>query len=247
MINQLFSNPFVFVEYNFGSSHHTDNRNGFTHLYLAAMLEGECRIASDEGEICAGAGESFYIPMGLPYQSYWRSRGSVRFLSFAFPYFPDNAGFCLQKFPACAYEEICSIPHRGAPDSAAIGQMYTVLGRLIPQMKTSPLAPADRLVHAATSLMERNPALSIPEIARLCFAGESTLYAAFRKSAGVTPNEVRQQILSERAVQLLTTTSQSVQQISDALGFSSADYLRQVLKKHTGMTPGEIRRSARRP
>ena len=60
----------------------------------------------------------------------------------------------------------------------------------------------------------------------------------------MTPNEMRQQIAVEMAVKLLITTEKSVQQISDKLGFSSTDYFRRILRKHTGKTPRQIRSGA---
>ncbi len=59
-----------------------------------------------------------------------------------------------------------------------------------------------------------------------------------------TPNEVRQELQTDRAVRLLTTTDMNIQQISDSLGFSSVSYFRKILRKYTGKTPSQIRRHA---
>lgn len=244
---QIFSDGFTFVDFNFGKYRYTDNRRGSPHHYLATMEEGRCRIVSEDTEIEAEAGEAFYIPMGLGYQSYWYADNNVRFRSYGFDYFPGRVAYRLQKLPPEAYGIIRTIPLGDAPDAAALGALYTVLGRLMPDMEEVSLRGHGGLVRMAVEYMALNPGCSVPDAARHCRVGESTLYAAFRDELGKTPNEVRQQMLAEKAVKLLATTSGSVQQISDRLGFCSTDYFRRILKKYTGMSPRQIRSSAKLP
>ena len=44
-------------------------------------------------------------------------------------------------------------------------------------------------------------------------------------------------------IDLLVTTDKKIEEIADMLNFSSGSYFRKVLKKHTGCTPREIRKS----
>lgn len=247
MKNTLFSNSFVFVEFAFGKYRYTDNRRGAPHHLLATMEEGRCRIVSEETIVEASAGDAFYIPMGLGYQSYWYGEETVRFRSYGFDHFPGPTGYRLQKLPGNAAELIRRIPLSDSPDASALGAMYTVLGTLIPRMEPAALPGSEGLVQRAIEYLSRHPERSIPDTAQHCGVAESTLYAAFRSAAGTTPNEMRQQLLVEKAVRLLITTSSSVQQISEHLHFSSPDYFRRILKKHTGMSPRQIRSDAKLP
>lgn len=244
MNHTLFSGNFSFVDYVFGKYRYTDSRSGAPRHFLAAMEEGHCRIVSEGLEIEAAAGDAFYIPMGLSYQSYWYSDKNIRFRSYGFGYFPGGGEYRLQKLPEAAYEAVRSIPLGRDPDAAALGAMYTVLAGLIPSMKRGEPSRAVSIVREAISYMRSDTALPMPQIANRCCVSESTLYAAFRTVKSATPNDVRQQLLVERAVNLLTTTSLSVQEISDMLGFNSPDYFRRVLRKHTGRTPSLIRSRA---
>ena len=246
MKNTLFSDGFAFVEYDFGKYRYTDNRRGSPYHYLAVMKEGRCRIAAADDEITVEAGEAFYIPMGLPYQSYWYGEVSVRFLSDGFVYLPANEEYRLQKLPGYAAGIISSIPLGYVPDAAALGALYTALGQLLPIMEQAAISSSDGLVRAAADYMARETGISVREVAKRCCVSESTLYAAFRDTAGITPNDMRQKLIAEKAVKLLMTTMESVQQISDQRGFSSTDYFRRVLRKHTGRSPREIRSGARR-
>lgn len=245
MKHQFSSERFRFVEYAFGQYRYTDNRGGAPMHYLAVLKEGWCRLVSADQELMLYAGDAFYIPQGIPYQSYWHSEDQIRFLSFGFAYFPGENEYALQKLPDDASMLLYSIPLSDAPDAAAIGKLYTALGMLEPRMNRADSSSAKRLVRMATEYMAQNTALSVPEVAQLCYVSESTLYAAFRTAAEMTPNDMRQKLTVEKAVKLLGTTAASVQQISDQLGFSSTDYFRRILKKHTGMSPREIRNAAR--
>ncbi len=51
--------------------------------------------------------------------------------------------------------------------------------------------------------MKEDPLLSISEVAKEIGVSESRLYEAFKKSMGVTPNEMRQRILCEIGVDFM--------------------------------------------
>lgn len=91
-------------------------------------------------------------------------------------------------------------------------------------------------------LIRSDPSRKIADIAAACGVCESGLYGVFRRTYRETPNTVRQRVLCEQAKHLLVTTDLSVEEISERLSFSSSSYFRKVMRKHTGMTPGEIRR-----
>ncbi len=59
-------------------------------------------------------------------------------------------------------------------------------------------------------------------------------------ATGLSPNQYRQHILCERAMELLTTTDLTVQAISEQLRFSSPSYFRKVFFRCTGQTPRQF-------
>ena len=69
MNDTLFTNSFAFFEAHRGKHAYTDMRAGTPLHYIAYMLRGKCKIVSADTEINASAGDFFYIPKGLPYQS----------------------------------------------------------------------------------------------------------------------------------------------------------------------------------
>lgn len=240
-----FSKSFFFTEYRYGRSHYTDARSGANLHFLALMEEGHCRIVSEDRTIEAGPGQAFYIPMGLPYQSYWFSDTAVRFRSCGFALFPEmkEAAFCLQVLPEALADEVRRIPLQGRPDSAALGQLFGVLGKVLPHMERQTQKGGVCLWEQAVEYMRSHRDCRTAEVAHACGVSESALYASFKRH-GTTPNQTRQRLLVEEAVRLLTTTDESIQNISDRLGFSSTSYFRKILFAHTGKTPTRHRRSA---
>ncbi len=240
-----FCKSFYFTEYRYGRYHHTDARNGASSHFIGMLEEGRCRIVSDDALIEAGPGEPFYIPMGLPYQSYWYSDGTVRLRSCGFDLFPemDKIAFRLQKLPPELADDVRRIPLEGRPDSRALGALFSVLGKALVLMERSARESSVCVWEQAMEYMRGHIDCRVAEVARHCGVSESALYASFKRH-GSTPNGARQALLAQEARRLLTTTDMSVQDISDRLGFSSAAYFRKVLHQHTGKTPTQLRKAA---
>ena len=249
MKDAFFSNGFYFIEYIFDKYSHTDNRLGAPQHYIAYLKEGQARIVSQGRTLQLQAGDVFYIPKDLSYQSYWFDENRVRLHSYGFSFFPDseNRSFLLQKINCgdALRREVAAIPLNRSADCASLAAFFTCLTKLLPLMESETPCREEALLTQAQAYLYRHPHCRIAEVAQHCCISESALYALFSERTGTTPNRLRQQALTEQAVHLLATTDRSIQEISDTLGFSSTSYFRKILKQHTGKTPGEIRKSAR--
>ncbi len=245
----LSSNSFRFLEITRDTYHYSDNRGGSPEHYLAYMIDGTCRIVSPRGTIEAKSGDLFYIPKELRYQSYWYGEPTIRFLSFGFQLFPEAAvlPYALQTIP-CRDEQrrqLVSLPHTLNPTSDTLGAFYSLLASLLPVMTTDALTRKEEICSAAHQLLREDPHSTVGQLAVRLGISESSLYDAFKSCGKTTPNSLRQEVLCEKAVLLLTTTDNSVQEISDRLNFSSPSYFRKILKLHTGFSPREIRANAK--
>lgn len=247
MNSAIFGKTYRFYKYKFYKYHYTDNRRGAPDHYIAYMCRGKSRLVSKTGTVEINEGDIFYIPLGLPYQSYWYGEPEIEFISLGFEFFPEseNADFCLQKIDCdqILKDSIRSIAVNTGINSETLGDFYTVLNFLLPYMEREVKNDRSETLTKAVNCIKENPNASVREIARLCGISESTLYALFRSQLGKTPNDTRLEILCEKAVFLLTTTDKSVQEISDDLGFSSTSYFRKILKKYTSQIPREIRKN----
>ncbi len=242
----LFSKSFRFHRLSYDKYHHSDAGGGVPCHYFAYMEKGRCKIVSERGTREFAAGDVFYIPMGLKYQSYWYGEPEISFRSYGFLSFPDaeQKHYCLQEVP-CDSEviEIFRTLPVGIPvDCEILGRFYTAVSKVLPVMRSGSFDSAKKIYRDALGYLYQNPQCTVPEMAKFCNVSQSMLYAVFKKVAGKSPNALRQEILIDRAVQMLVTTDRQVQEISDTLGFSSTSYFRKVLKEQMGKTPSEIRR-----
>ena len=99
-------------------------------------------------------------------------------------------------------------------------------------------------IELARKYMAEHTNAKISDVAKHCSMSQSGIYLLFKQNLNQTPNEVRLEIICDKAVELLSTTALSVQEISDRLGFSSTSYFRKTLKAHTGKAPLEIRKES---
>ena len=156
----------------------------------------------------------------------------------------DEQNLILQKLPNSIEinEKIKSIPTGRAVTAKMLSLFYDMLSDIIPSMEYMPKDKEMRVLYEAKKYIEENSGCSIPQAAEACFVSESYLYYTFKKNLKITPNDYRQKVLCEKVVSLLKTTDKKIDEIADCLDFSSASYLRKVLKKHIGKTPREIRK-----
>lgn len=101
------------------------------------------------------------------------------------------------------------------------------------------------IINQTKNYLIHHPFASVKELAKHCAVSEAALYSAFQKSSDITPNELKNRLLLEKAKELLISTDKSVEYISDVLNFSSTSYFRKKFKKHFGITPREMRKQYR--
>lgn len=242
---------FVFSHFEYSRYFHNDCSGGIERHYLGYMKNGHGKIVTKEETVVLSPGMLFYIPKGLRYHSYWNTTSeTTRFSSLGFSYFPEEEenDYPLQIIPLPPENHITDtvllLEQSNKITSERMARFFSLLAELLPQMTTSPAVSSRHLVNRAVALFQQRPHATAAEAAAYCGISETTLYALFRQTLCKTPVAIKQQILTEQAVALLTTTDLSVEEISNRLEFSSASYFRKIFEKHTGKTPREIRRSS---
>lgn len=243
-----FFNNFTFREFIMSGTHTTDNTHGVECHFLGYMKHGHGVLISDKESIEVYPKDLFYIPKGCKYRSTWIGEEIVRFDSIRFNHFPTrmSAGYVLQKIPYDEeiYSFYLTLSDNKELSSASIGKLYTLLGMLEPIMVQAQSNKPSDVVQRALDLMYVDHMRSIPEYAANCGVSESLLYLYFKEYAKETPNSARQRIACEKAINLLTTSTLSVEEICSRTGFSSSSYFRKILYSVTKKTPTEVRKSA---
>lgn len=247
MNDTLFTNSFAFAEVHRGKHAYTDVRAGTILHYVAYMIRGKCKIVSTDIEISAEAGAFFYIPKGLPYQSYWQDTEDVTFLSFGFPFFPnpDKKDYPLQviETDGAALELMHRIPLGPRTEPQGIAALYALVAHLIGHMQNSTPCRSRQIVSRTERLLWENADLRPADISRQIGICESALYAAFAKLGEGTLHDMKEKILFQKAKNFLLTTDLPIEQISERLNFCSCTYFRKQFKAHFGITPREMRKN----
>lgn len=250
MIGALFSDKFNFRIINFKKYHHTDNGRGSPMNYIAYMLKGKVQIVSKHTSITVNEGDAFFIPINLPYQSYWYGNDEIEFLSYGFSGIEgkENLNFDLQIIDCDGKlkNQIKQIPTEGTLLSCkTLGVFYGVLSETLPLLKRNyTVSKKDEILKTAKSYIENNTNFRISDIARKCFVSEPYLYMLFREKAGCTPNEYRLSVMCKKGIEYLLSTDKTVEEISSIIGFGSASHFRRTVKLQTGLTPKEIRKKS---
>ena len=218
--------------------------------YFGCLIQGSAEIRSKDCRLELHPGEVFYLPKNLYYRSYWYPDAEKRcaLYSFGFSFMPLEQNFSLQKIDCSdlaksLFDRLCKeIPMT----SRGPGLLYSFLGETADTLRQEENTDTIPLIKTATGYLQQHPNSSARELAAFCGISESGLYNAFKSHLGRTPNHVRQEILCEKAMELLTSTTLPVDEISSRLNFSSSSYFRKVLRQHTGKTPTQIRQEAER-
>lgn len=237
-----FSNSFYFVSYAFANNYCIDRQKGAFRHYINYVVRGRCTLTAGDTVLKLKPGDLYYIPMGLRYQARWTGE-NISVHSLGFTFFPEaeSVSFALQMLPRSFVGEVLDIPLHIRPDSQTLSRFFSLLSRLASHLLPEETATEAPLVRKMRAYLYKYPRTRISELARQCGISPSSLYAMCRKLVNKTPNEIRQEIIIDKAILLLKSSDMTVQAISDEYGFSSPTYFRQVLKKHTGKTPRQIR------
>ena len=250
MRSVLSSDNFSFRKICFEKYHYTDNTKGSPMNCIACMLKGNAKIVSNRGVITVKEGDVFFIPINLPYESYWYGDDEIEFLSYAFLNIEakEKLNFNLQVVDCD--EDIKNLILKIPTESSflsckTLSAFYGALSGLIPYLrKNQSVSKKDEIAERAKRYIKSNTDCSVAEVAQSCYISEPYLYMLFREKVGCSPNDYRLKAKCQKGIEYLLTTDKTVEEISALIGLSSASHFRRILKTHTGLTPKEVRKSS---
>ncbi|MBO5269556.1 MAG: helix-turn-helix transcriptional regulator [Clostridia bacterium] len=236
------------------------------HFCMGLILEGTADFtpvyASREtgSPVTVSRGDIIFVPITSRYISKWTGTPRIRYISYHFTFAPgtgisESNNFTLQKITPQDFEALRAVfeyahAHYGnglSEQLQVLSAFYALLSRLLPSLSHAPERKYDERIRRAVDYIRLHSEedISIPTLATMCNISTSHFYTKFKEEVGMTPVDYKNSILVSRATTLLLHGDfDSIEAISDALGFASATYFRRVFKKITGKSPSEYRKTA---
>ncbi len=123
-------------------------------------------------------------------------------------------------------------------------EMVALVARILACAGGTDAEDGDGIAERAASLCRErfsDPDLNVNALAELLQVERSTLLRHFRGKMRITPSEYLAQQRLQHALALLKQSRLPLSAIARASGFSDANYLCRVVRRHTGMSPAHYR------
>ncbi|MBQ8894827.1 MAG: helix-turn-helix transcriptional regulator [Clostridia bacterium] len=238
---------FKFRRFEYLHTHSQGSFIDFVRPCIGYVKKGGARFLYKGATVFAGEGDLIYIAAGTRYYSVWSGEPEICWysvdFSFAEPYAYYEYPFqILKNYPPDLPEAIY-----GAPPLKQLSLFYQLLEDLYSRMETEERTRKLQIDPAIHYIEEHYAEdFSVKDLAALCHCSESSLYKQFKRALRVSPVIYKQNIQIQQALDLLTHTDLTVEEISSRAGFASSNYFRTVFSKITGKTPGEVKNQNRR-
>lgn len=222
----------------------TDNSKGMESFCFGYILEGHARFEGEQHTITVDPGDLIYIPKGERYFSYWETDPEIKFYSLPYECYEKKEYYPLQKVSGLHREIFDEMFEFSQSDRyKMIGKFYEFYGFILNKMKKGIYEKRTNRIRPAIDYLKvniTNP-ISVESLANLCCMSQPSFYAEFKKNMGLSPIDYKNRLRCKEAISLLKNTDETVESISEKLGFSSASHLRRQVKHFTGKTPKVIR------
>ena len=220
-----------------------------TFLYI---LEDTSIYAFEDEEYTLNPGDIFFIPKNSSYSRRLVSgHAAFLYLDFFFD-LPDNITLSPMKISDFKdledlFFKLCRIwSARGLGYySASLSIIYNIYSKIISHFEHPYLSQKKRtlLEDVQKALAEKctDPSFSLKEFIKKNGISETHFRRIFRTAYNMSPNQYLIFLRVNRAKELLETGNQSIEEISEKVGFSSASYFSRIFKDRTGFSPYEFR------
>ena len=233
-------------ELNFENTYTTGSLQSYARPCIGYLKRGLGKFFCNGNTYFAHEGDLIYIAKDTKYYSIWYGEPEIDFYSISFdfaqPYaFYDYRFQIVKNYPAelpnALFEANMSDPMR------ALSLMYALLADLYQRMETEQVSVQSGAVEQAIMHIENHytEPLVIDALCKQCHLSRSSLFDAFKRRTGVSPIVYKHNLMIQHALDMLTHTDLTVDEISQRVGFSSSNYFRTVFTKMTGKTPKSVR------
>ena len=238
---------FEMRELRFDTTYTTGSLQSYARPCIGYLKRGMGKFFYNGNTYFAHEGDLIYIAKDTKYYSIWYGEPEIDFYSISFdfthPYafydyrFQILRGYKVERLDAI-YENAEKQP------LTALSHLYALLSDLYTRMQTEQVSVQNGAIEQAVIHIENHytEPLEIDELCKKCHLSRSSLFDQFKKRTGVSPITYKHNVMLQHALDMLSHTDLTVDEISQRVGFSSSNYFRTVFAKMTGKTPKEVRR-----
>lgn len=250
-------------KYHYGAAHTFDTSNcPRPHFCMGLILRGHGTFTdcSEQIDIKVGPGDIIFVPIASTYISRWRGSPDVCYISMHFIFernsiFTKQKNFLLQKISPqdfvhakAAFEYVYN---RFESDNeveqlGVLNNFFSILQQILPKLQRRKYHSIDQRIRKATEFIEQNYTqnITIEMLAAESQMSVSRFFPCFKAELGLTPVDYINHQRISHAIVLLMDHNNSIESISEQVGFESAAYFRRVFKKITGKSPREYRKTS---
>lgn len=133
--------------------------------------------------------------------------------------------------------------HRSGDEITACGNLLRLVALLSPK-NSKPQSESEISMFKEAEFISNHytEEIDLNECAERCNLSRSRFTHLFTQTVGTSPLQYQQQLRLEQACELLRSSTLSVGEISDGVGFKDALYFSRIFKKKTGLTPSDCRK-----
>lgn len=216
---------------------------------IGYIKKGYAKFLYKGKTLYAHQGDLIYIGFETRYQSIWFGSPDIEWYSINFEFgskyhLYDYRFQILKDYPSDVFEKMYQT-YNDSP-MLSISYFYKLLDDIYKKLKTTAIPTHYHTIEPAIEHIEKkySEPLSINELANLCNLSESGFFKLFKNATGVTPITYKHNIMIQKAIELISNTTLSIEEISTKVGFGSSNYFRKVFFQMTDKKPKELRKNS---
>ena len=228
------------------------------HYCMGLIIKGEGKFCFDEETVTVKSGDIIFVPVGSTYISRWKGEPDIFYISVHFSFeapdpFSRSKKIKIQKISPPDFEEYKAKyefmykSYEGSEQVqfSALSMFYSIMSHVYPLLKYITVKKIDSRIEKAAEYIDCHykEEFSVAHLANISNMSVSHFYSCFKSSVGYSPIEYKHKVCIRHAeLMLIADAEKSIEEISEALGFSSSSYFRQIFKKITGESPRRYRK-----
>lgn len=239
---------YEFFKRNYYNIHSTGSDMFFDKPCIAYIKKGYAKFFYKGNTIYAHEGDLIYIAFETIYQSIWYGSPDVEWYSISFDFnskysFYDYRFQIIEDYPCTLFEKMYQ-SYETSP-LVSVSYFYQLLDDIYTKLSKSSVNTSHFFIETATEYIENNynKKIAVKQLVDLCHISESGFFQMFKKATGVTPMAYKHNIMIQHAIDLLSNTSMSIEEISNYVGFPSSNYFRKIFFRLTNKKPKELRKN----